>query len=175
MAIIKDFSYVLSAIIILSLFSFTNANAQHKSRNSVYLELASQRPVYSINYDRIFRQGNTTDYSFNAGISIAKNAVSFPMGIHFIAGASGHHLQYSVTFIPYIDYNLRLVGSNKDQTDKYIYINPGIGYRYQALKTGLFFKAMVGPSVFLDPPSTDFWDMDPKLYGYGSVALGITF
>jgi hypothetical protein len=168
----KNLRYFVWGIISFSFFSINNANAQPESRNSIYLELASKGPVYSLNYDRIIREGNKTDYSVSAGFSIARNAVSFPVGIHFI---TDHHFQYGVTLIPYIDFNNHLIGSNKDETDKYLYIHPEIGYRYQPHKAGVFFKATVGPSIFLDPPSTDFWDMDPKLSAYGSVGFGISF
>jgi len=150
--------------------------SERSVRNAVYIELASRGPVYYINYDRIFRQGDKLDYSFSVGFSIAKNAVSFPFGIHFITGVKDHHAEFGVTFIPYIDYKHHLIGSNtKSDSDKYLYINPAVGYRYQKSNTGLFLKALIGPSVFLDPPSDDFWNMDPKLYTFGSIGVGISF
>lgn len=152
------------------------AIGQEPARNAVYTELASRGPGYSINYDRIFRRGDKLDYSFSAGFSIAKNSVAFPVGIHFITGANDHHAEFGVTLIPYIDYKHDLTGSStKTESDKYLYINPGAGYRYQKSNTGLFFKATIGPSVFLDPPSDDFWNMDPKLYAFGSIGVGISF
>ena len=151
------------------------AQEKHSSRNAVYIELASRGPVYSINYDRIFREGDKLAYSFRAGFSIEKNAVSFPFGIHLITGGKDHHAEFGLTFIPYIVYNTPLAGTNKDQTDKFLYINPGIGYRYQKKSTGIFLRAAIGPSIFLDPPSDDFWNMDPKLYGFASVGIGVSF
>jgi hypothetical protein len=151
------------------------AQEKHSTRNAVYIELASRGPVYSVNYDRIFREGDKLAYSFRAGFSIEKNAVSFPLGIHLITGIKDHHAEFSLNFIPYIDYDTPPAGSNKDHADKYLYINPGIGYRYQKKNTGIFLRAAIGPSIFLDPPSDDFWNMDPKLYGFGSVGIGIGF
>ena len=146
------------------------------ARNAIYINLASRGPIYSVNYDRIFRQGERLDYSFNVGFSIAKNAVSFPVGVHFITTNSDHHAEFGVTFIPYIEHKPALVSSaGKGDADKYLYINPGIGYRYQKSTGGVFLKAAVGPSVFLDPPSDDFWNMDPKLYAFGSIGVGISF
>lgn len=167
-------------MLLISFVLFTNLSSAFsqkvaKAKNAFFVELATRGPLYSINYDRIFRQGNKLDYSFNAGFSIARNAVSFPVGIHFITEGGQHHAECGITFIPYIDYKHHLAGSNKNQSDKYLYINPGIGYRYQKSTTGIFLKAMAGPSVFLDPPSDDFWNMDPKLYAFGSIGLGISF
>lgn len=166
---------LLINLVLLTNLSVAFSQKAAKARNAVFVELATRGPLYSINYDRIFRQGNKLDYSFNAGFSIARNAVSFPAGIHFITGSGQHHAEYGITVIPYIDYNHHLAGSNKNQSDKYLYINPGIGYRYQKNTTGIFLKATAGPSVFLDPPSDDFWNMDPKLYAFGSIGLGISF
>ena len=176
----RQFYFHCPLFITVFLFFTGIANAQRiidgSARNAVYIDLASQGPVYSVNYDRIFRQGGRVDYSFNAGFSIAKNAVSFPVGIHFMTTNSDHHAELGVTFIPYIEYKAALVGSaGKGDADKYLYINPGIGYRYQKSTGGIFLKALVGPSVFLDPPSDDFWNMDPKLHAFGSIGVGISF
>ncbi len=155
--------------------AFTRAYTQEKSANSMYVELATQRPAYSINYERIIRQGNKLDYSFSVGFSIAKNAVALPVGFHFITAPGDHHLEFGLRVIPFIDYNTTMVGSVKNSSDTYIYINPGIGYRYQPKQTSLFFKAIAGPSILLDPPAGDFWSMDPALHAFGNLALGISF
>ncbi len=166
----------LSAFIFLTGFSgFIFGQDGARSKNTVYIEGATRGPVYSINYDRIFRQGAKLAYSFRAGFSIYSNTVSFPVGVNFITGLNEHHAEFSLTVIPYIDYNVHLVGSNNSESDKYLFINPAIGYRYQKNERGLFLKAALGPSIFLDPPSNDFWNMDPKLYAFGSIGLGLSF
>ena len=176
----RQFYFYCALVITAFLFYTGMAYGQRiyegSARNAVYANLASQDPVYSINYDRIFRQGERLDYSFNVGFSIAKNAVSFPVGVHFITTNSDHHAEFGVTFIPYIEQKPALVGSTgKGDKDKYLYINPGIGYRYQKNSGGVFLKALIGPSIFLDPPSDDFWNMDPKLHAFGSIGVGISF
>lgn len=119
-----------------------------KAKNAVYAEGASRGPVYSINYDRIFRQGEKLAYSFRAGFSIYNNTVSFPVGVNFITGSNEHHAEFSLTVIPYIDYDAHLIGSNNTESDKYIFVNPSIGYRYQKSAGGIFLKAAAGPSIF---------------------------
>jgi hypothetical protein len=166
--------------IALSIFFAGQVNAQRitesSGRNAFYVDVSSQGPIYSINYDRIFRQGEKLDYSFNAGFSVAKHAIGFPVGVHFITTNSDHHAEFGVTFIPYIEQKPALEGSaGKGDKDKYLYINPGVGYRYQKSTSGFFVKALVGPSVFLDPPSDDFWNMDPKLRAFASIGVGISF
>ena len=166
---------LLSAIFLMGFSEFVFSQDRTKAKNALYIEGATRGPVYSINYDRIFRQGAKLDYSFRVGFSIYDNTVSFPVGVNFITGLNEHHAEFSLSVIPYIDYNVHLVGSNETESDKYIFVNPAIGYRYQKAERGIFLKVAAGPSIFLDPPSDDFWNMDPKLYAFGSIGLGISF
>lgn len=168
---------LFSLVIIFLTFSaeFVFSQDRYEAKNAIYVEGASRGPVYSINYDRIFRQGEKLAYSFRVGFSIYSNTVSFPVGLNLITGLNDHHAEFSLTVIPYIDYGVHRVGSNRTESDKYIFVNPAMGYRYQKAGGGIFVKAAVGPSIFLDPPSNDFWNMDPKLYVFGSIGLGINF
>ena len=76
--------------------------------------------------------------------------------------------------MPYIaKYQTFLSGDN--ESDKYIYIIPAAGYRYQPAKGGLFLKASIAPLIVLDPPSDNFWKMDAHYYLYGSVGAGFNF
>jgi hypothetical protein len=167
--------FSLFSILLTGGAGFVFSQARTNAKNAVYAEGATRGPVYSINYDRMFRQGEKLANSFRVGFSIYNNTVSFPVGINFITGTNEHHAEFSLTVIPYIDYDVHLVGSNNSESDKYIFVNPSIGYRYQKKEGGIFLKASVGPSIFLDPPSNDFWNMDPKLYAFGSIGLGISF
>jgi hypothetical protein len=146
------------------------------ARNAIYAEASSFGPGAAIHYDRIFRQGEKIDYSISAGFSVWKNSVSFPVGLHLMTTNSEHHAGFGITLIPSVEYKDAPVGSTgKGDRDKYLYINPGFSYRYQKSTAGLFFQATAGPSIFLDPPSDDFWNMDPKLHAFASVGLGISF
>ena len=167
--------FLLCFILLAGNTGFVYSQDKARAKNAVYIEGATRGPVYSINYDRIFRRGEKLGYSFRAGFSIYCNTVSFPVGVNFITGLNEHHAEFSLSVIPYIDYKAHLIGSNHTESDKYIFVNPAIGYRYQKAERGIFLKAAVGPSIFLDPPSNDFWNMDPKLYAFGSINLGISF
>jgi len=170
---------VIRSVFICGLmYMFTPAitNAQESSRNGVYVEWMNEGPVYSINYDRIIRQGERLNYSLSFGLSGTSKVYAFPAGIHFLTGASNpHHFEFGITLIPYIRLDHMPEGEVKKQTDTYFYVNPGFGYRYQAEGTGLFVKAIAGPSLLLDPPSNDFWNMDPHWYGYCSLGIGVSF
>ena len=167
------FSAKIFSLVILFLISGKQVYSQ-LARNTFYVEGATKGAVYSINYDRIFHQGEKMSYSYRVGFSIEKNSLSFPIGINMITGQGSHHAEFGFTIIPYIDkYQTFLSGDNK--SDKYIYVIPSAGYRYQPVKGGLFFKAGIAPLILLDPPSDNFWQMDPKLFLYGSIGAGFSF
>ncbi len=149
-------------------------NANAISRNTLYADFASKDVYYSINFDHIFHRGNKLSYSYRAGISILKDAYSFPIGIQCFTGVKSSHAEFSLTLIPYVDHSAKS-RNRYDNTDKFLYVEPGIGYRYQAPEGGLFFKAVFTPIILLDPPSNDFWNMDPKLFAGGNIGIGYTF
>lgn len=148
--------------------------ANAPDRNTFFVELASKGAFYSVNYDRIFRIGDKVNYSYRLGFSVEKNSIAVPLGMNFITGKQSHHAEFGLTLIPYIDkYKTFLSGDNV--SDKYLYVIPSAGYRFQPVSGGVFFRATVGPLILLDPPSDNFWKMDPKFFGYGSIGMGITF
>ena len=144
------------------------------SRNTLYADFASKDIYYSINFDHIFHRENKLSYSYRAGVSILKDAYSFPIGIQCFTGSKSSHVEFSLTLIPYVDHSVK--SRNRfDNTDKFLYVEPGVGYRYQAPGGGLFFKAVFTPIILLDPPSNDFWNMDAKLFAGGNIGIGYTF
>lgn len=143
------------------------------ARNTFYAQLSSQASPYSLNYDRVFHVGKKLSYAFQVGFAVNKNDVSAPLGISAFTGKGDHHFEFGGMLIPYI-YTIT-AEDKKSQSDLYLYFIPNIGYRYQRTSGGLFFKANAGPSVFCDPPSDNFWKMEPKLQAYGSLSLGFSF
>jgi hypothetical protein len=163
----------------LIFFSLKPVFSQHRvnndlARNTFYIELASKGSIYSANFDHIFHQGDKLFYSYRIGFSIEKNGISFPIGIYMITGKKSHHAEFGLTLIPYIDrYQTFLSGDNL--SDKYLYIIPSAGYRFQPHNGGFFLKAGISPLIFLDPPSDNFWKMDAHLFFYGNMSIGFSF
>ncbi len=144
------------------------------SRNTIYTELASKGAYYSINYDRIFHQKNKLIYSFKIGFSIFNNIVALPLGFSLFVGKQKHHLEYSLIVMPYIE-NYRSFLSSNDLSDKFLYIIPGFGYRFQKKEGGFFFKTAFSPMLILDPHSNDFWKMDSEVKLMLSIGAGFNF
>ena len=83
-------------------------------------------------------------------------------------------MEGSFTLIPYLNSIQNSVNGDRN-LDGQLFIVPGIGYRYQQQRGGIFSKVALSSVLFLDPPSNDFWNMDPKLLGGISASLGWSF
>ena len=144
----------------------------HK-KNTLFIEGGGKGRYYSINYDRLFKQGKKLIFSWRAGFSILPHDLSFPFAISAFTKGLQHHLELSLGITPYLkDYKTFL--HKKDLSDKQFYITPGIGYRYQKINGGFFFTAGVDPLIFMDPPSDNFWDFVPEFKSSAHVAAGIS-
>ena len=137
-----DFRYSFFLAVISFLCSIAEpAFSQGTAKNAFYLEVASKGPLYSFNYDRIIGQGERMAYSLRAGFSIGKNALSFPVGFNVITGRYDHHVEFGLTIIPYFDYYEDNPAIDyADKSDKYIYVNPAVGYRFQKTERSFFLK-----------------------------------
>lgn len=144
------------------------------ARNTVYADFASKGAVYSINYDRVFSQGKKINISFRAGVSVLNDVIAFPLGIQFFTGQDASHIELSLTVEPYIEKYQDIFDGNS-VSDTKAYIMPGVGYRYQKPGGGFFAKIVVGPIIYLDPPSNDFWNMDPVVYAGITAGAGYSF
>ncbi len=159
------------------LLSVQNTKAQSlpiEARNTVYADFANKGAVYSINYDRVFSQGKKVSISYRAGVSVLNNVVAIPLGIQFFTGHDASHIELSLTLEPYIEQYQDLFSGN-NLSDKKMYIMPGAGYRYQRPNGGFFGKVVSGPIIYLDPPSDDFWIMNPVVYAGITASVGFSF
>lgn len=143
-------------------------------RNTIYTGFANEGAIYSVNYDRIFIQKAKFVLSYRIGFSVLEDAVAMPVGINLITGKGNSHAEFSLTVMPYVD-KYKSMFKDDDLSDKYIYLVPGVGYRFQKPQGGFFFKVFCSPTFFLDPPSSNFWKMDPKLKFMIGGGLGYSF
>lgn len=161
-------------VFLLIVFSKLALAQEMPPKHTFYAELAFRGPVYSINYDRVFKQEEKFAFSYRLGFSITKEALALPLGFNVFTGKNSAHLELSLSVVPYIEQYETFLSKN-DHSDTFIYLIPGLGYRYQKPSGGLFFKVVLSPLILLDPPSNDFWNMDPKLFGAGSFGGGWSF
>lgn len=154
--------------------SFAQSQKIFIAKNTAYAEGATQGPAFTLNHDHIFSEGKVFAKSYRVGFTVYRDIMAFPVGINFISGKNQHHAELSLTGIPYIEHVSKLFSAG-NLSDKKLYIIPGAGYRYQKPGGGFFFKVMAAPVLLLDPPSDNFWKMDPKIFAGVSAGAGYSF
>lgn len=143
-------------------------------RSSVYFQYLAGTPRYSLQYDRIFSKKARYSWAYSAGLAKGNEGLGLPLGLSLLTGKEAHHAELNLTLIPYIHHYKALLSTN-NTSDKYFYIVPGVGYRYQKATGGLFGRFTIAPLILLDPPSDNFWRMHSKMQASASVALGYCF
>ena len=144
------------------------------ARNTIYIDFASEGPIYFVNFGRLLIQSKKAYYTYRLGFSFLENKIAFPLGINIITGRQNSHLEFNLTIIPCVK-RYKIILDSAYLFDKYFYVVPGFGYRYQNLKGGIFIKAIISPMIYFDPRASNFWKMDPKLKFIGSLGLGYSF
>ena len=168
-------TYKTAALIGFMIFVGTmKTSGQQMNKHTVYADVNTSGPVYTINYDRIFHQGEKVAYTYHIGFHWIHDEIGIPFGISLLTGKENHHAEFSLSFMPYVD-RADYLFTEGNISDKYLYITPGVGYRFQKPGGGLFLKTLVAPLISLDPPSDDFWNMDSDIHPLLSVAIGYTF
>jgi hypothetical protein len=122
-------------------FTVHFVQAQEKvslNRNVLYAELTTEKPFFSLNYDRIIPIGKNVLYSCRIGFFITKDELYFPIGLNVLTGKKASHLEVSFVCAPYIK-NYNTPDRSIENVDVYLTIIPGIGYRYQCRGNPLFF------------------------------------
>ena len=174
MKINKPAIFLLIICIIFSFTCYSQQTGEKIVRNSVYADFASRGAYYSVNYDRLFRRGEKLNWSYRVGLCLMNNVIAMPLGLQAFTGHNEHHAEFSITVVPYIEKYTKLFSAG-NLSDKKIFVIPGVGYRYQRPGGGIFFRIVAAPVIYLDPPSDNFWNMDPKIYAGITGGIGFSF
>lgn len=137
-------------------------------RNSVYGEIGGQGITYSISYDRLFNVKRRVKTSITVGLNFFGTFktrdysmyIGFPVSYNFLFGKKNNHLELGlgVTILNNIySYNYEIVTQTNGYsqsfffratpTDRYLYLTPKIGYRYQRPNGGFFFRVTLTPWI----------------------------
>jgi hypothetical protein len=177
---VNDTELNKSILAILFLFSIcskifaADSTLLFKKRNALFVEAGGKGPYYSVNYERIFKEGKKLIYFWRAGFSLLANDLSVPLSIGAFTTGSCNHFEFSLGLTPYLkDYKTFL--HNPDLSDKQIYVTPGIGYRFQKANDDFFFSAGIDPLIFMDPPSDNFWNFALEFKPTAHIAFGFLF
>ena len=139
-----------------------------------YLELSAKTQYYSLNYERIFRQGPKLSYSLRLGFSKLPDDISLPIAINVFSSKGAHHVEGSLNFIPYA-HNYRTMVQFVDLSERYLHIAPGAGYRYQKPGGKVFVSSGVTLVVCKASFPDDSLVAEGKFNPFARVAVGICF
>ena len=173
--------YITAIAVVIMLCALSEAKASDTTdirigKNLFYIQLSGKANNYSLNYERIFKRGKNIHYSYSAGMSFFNKNISVPFSLNAITAGPRHHFELSLGIIPYIEKKLIDPVKGKTETDKQVYIKPTIGYRFQKPGDGFFFKAGLGPQIFMDPPSYNIWKFTPQFIAPSAhIAAGFSF
>ena len=132
----------------------SSAFSQDLLTNAFFLEVGGISPQFSINYEKIFAQNRSLALATRMGFSITRTTVAAPVGISIITVPGSHHLQLTVGATPLVqDYNsFSIQGS-----DTFLYLDSGVGYRFQQRDFPFFGFVTVNPLLKLDPTVDSFF------------------
>ncbi|MCB0838815.1 MAG: hypothetical protein KDE26_15015 [Bacteroidetes bacterium] len=142
----KQFLHLITFSFVL-LFSSSLFSQQLKT-NAFFLELGGISPQYSINYEKIFAQNRSIALASRMGASFTRSTASIPVGISLITVPGIHHLQFTVGVTPFVDAydSFTIQGS-----DTYLYLDSGLGYRFENSRIPFFGFVTANPLLKLDP------------------------
>ncbi len=109
------------------------------AKNTIFVEGLGNGGLYSLNFDRIVLIKNSMKLSGRIGLSYyikLKNLFTYPLEVNLMYGKKGHievGIAYTPVFTLYKKDLLKLY-------DVYAFSGIRIGYRYQVLDGGLFFR-----------------------------------
>lgn len=132
----------MQKFIFIGLLAWGNLLFSQDNR-SLFLELGGSGGIASLNYEKVFHDGPTIDFSYRLGFSFfpvdPNNGTSFifPVLVNALYGQGTHKAEAGI-------------GQGFTLTTKgkaYIAVTPALGYRFQPEQGRLFFRATYTPIV----------------------------
>lgn len=169
-----------SLLILLFLGFFISKAQEQYAKNAVYLELAGNGGLYSVNYERSLSQTinvriGFASWSAEQDIGGEETFLTIPILLNSLIGAGNHKLEVGAGV---------MFGSQKYESDETLALRQNskesifnltgvVGYRYQKPAGGILFRAGLTP--FLDLSSAEDPFPDSGLNISGGVSVGYAF
>jgi hypothetical protein len=173
--------FILVAILFLLFPADINGQSTLRNPNMIYVEVGGHSVDYAVNYERIFNSGGKFQKSWRVGAGISGDAISLPFALQFVRSIgprnskSPHNLVLDVGPTIYVDQYKGFSGNQSaDESDTYVYLVGGFGYRYSDGNQKLFFQLALNPYFIMDITRTEL-GANSDLQVAGSAAVGIRF
>jgi len=157
------------------------ANAQeikdtNIKKNAIFIELAGNAPLYSLNYDRLLFMKEKNTFNLSASIGVGSVGVSgvysFPMELNFLIAPLSNRLEIGLGYTPsfgnrtYVQSGIVYAKKNFDYD-----MLARLGYRYQTKYSRIFFRADFTPIIY-----HNYYDGGKlKVMPWGGISVGLTF
>ena len=138
-------------------------SAQHQA---LWLEGGGATPVYAVSYEQGL-WGNSRGWSWlgKAGLSLSQAQAALPLALTALSPGEPHHLTGSVTA------TVQMRNLDLPQTDTYLLLGAGAGYRYQSRRHPWMLAASLHPLMVTDPAPGALIDRAPTF----DLRIGIGF
>ncbi|MDP5172523.1 MAG: hypothetical protein NWR72_19940 [Bacteroidia bacterium] len=157
--------------LIVALLSFSTSVLAQNSQHALWLEGGGGNPSYAIQYEQFLTTLGRSSFEVygRIGIGAERARVAVPLSVHAVSQGDPHHLVMMLGATPQIR-NLNL-----SNTDTYLLLVGGLGYRYQTRQHPFMLSCMGHPVLITDPTPTQLIDRNPSLRFRLSVGAGISF
>ena len=145
------------------------AQVPAKGQQAIFAEIGGMAPDFSVNYRNTFSQIGNFPLALRAGISITRSVFALPLGLEATSPDAPHHLQVAAGITPFVINNSRVKSNTREDSDAFMDLVVGIGYRYEQKGSRWFAAGMVYPKLRLDPAESNYLELSPEI----RLALGI--
>jgi hypothetical protein len=145
-------SFLLVLLVLLPLQAFSQNDKQPGSRgaSNLFIELAGNAGVLSLNYDRRFSNSDNgiggrigVGFGTTPGHFFPQAVVTVPVVINYLAGNGPNYLEAGAG----VTMGVEKFGGKYRSDGRSVYFVPSIGYRRQPISRGFTFRAFVSPFI----------------------------
>ncbi len=136
---------------------------------ALWLEGGGGTPTYALQYEQPLSSFGKRGLvcAGRVGVGIERTRIAVPISIHAWSSGRPHHLAFMAGATPQIR-NLDV-----QNTDTYLLLVAGVGYRYSHSKSRLMLSVMGHPLLITDPTPTQLIDRNPDFRFRLSIGIGL--
>ena len=165
-SLFPHFSSTLPLVGALVLYVFLMGTEAHAQ--AVWVEGGGGTPSYALQYEHpLARAYQGEGLHGRVGLGLERARISAPLSLHWVSAGNPHHLAVMAGATPQI----RDLDTN--DSDIFLFLVSGLGYRYEGNRTPLMLSAMAHPLLIMDPSLGNLIDRSPAFAFRLSAGLGL--
>ncbi|MEO0898350.1 MAG: hypothetical protein AAFY71_18195 [Bacteroidota bacterium] len=136
----------------------------------IFFEVSGTSIGYSLSYERVFVNRPDVTLASRIGGGLTSKDVYIPIGMEAFFLSGNHHIILAPTATIHVATNRRW--DFFEQSDTFLNLILGMGYRYQSRGSRAFFQVLFAPAAIFDPTPSQFTEAPPELIGRWGLGLG---